>query len=307
MSALRVARGFTNRNRIVKFAGCYHGHADALLAGGGSGVATLGLPDSAGVPEAAVADTLVVQYNEIPTLDESVAAVIVEPVAGNMGVVVPVDGFLEGLRAECDRVGALLIFDEVMTGFRVGLGGAQGHFGIRPDLSCFAKVIGGGLPLAAFGGRAEVMDCLAPVGPVYQAGTLSGNPLATAAGLAVLDQLDERSYLQLAGRAEQLGAWLGSVFDDAGVAAVFPRVGGLSGVFFAETAPRNFDEAKRSDTELYGLFFHELLARGVAFAPSAYEALFPSLSHTKDDLERTADIARAALDAALRRRAANNL
>ena len=301
MSALRVARGFTGRDRIVKFDGCYHGHADALLAGGGSGVATLGLPDSAGVPAAAVADTLVVPFNEVPRLDDSVAALIVEPVAGNMGVVGPVSGFLQGLRAECDRVGALLIFDEVMTGFRVGLGGAQAEFGVVPDISCFAKVIGGGLPLAAFGGRADVMDVLAPVGPVYQAGTLSGNPLATAAGLAVLDHLDERSYVQLRGRAEQLSSWLGSVFDDAGVAVVFPRVGPMMGIFMSESEPRNFAEAKQTDTQLYGRFFHELLARGVAFPPSAYEALFPSLAHTKDDLERTADIARAALDAALRR------
>ena len=302
MSALRVARGFTGRDRIVKFAGCYHGHADSLLAAGGSGVATLGLTDSAGVPAGAVADTLVAPYNEVPELDERVAAVIVEPVAGNMGVIPPVPGFLEGLRAECDRVGALLIFDEVMTGFRVALGSAQGHFGVRPDLSCFAKVIGGGLPLAAFGGRADVMDVLAPLGPVYQAGTLSGNPLATAAGLAVLSELDERSYLQLAGRSEQLANWLTSVFDDAGVAVVFPRVGPMLGIFMADTAPRNFDEAKATDTAFYALFFHELLVRGVAFPPSAYEALFPSLAHTKDDMERTADLARAALDAALSRR-----
>src|SRR5437868_6020074 len=208
MSAVRLARGATGRDRVVKFAGCYHGHADALLAAAGSGVATLGLPGSAGVPASAVADTVVVPYNVVPEVGDDVACVIVEPVAANMGLVPPVAGFLEGLRAACDRAGALLVFDEVITGFRLGPGGAQERYGVTPDLSCFGQVIGGGLPLAAFGGRAEVMDLLAPDGPVYQAGTLSGNPLATAAGLAVLDALDEGAYRMLAGRAEELGAWL---------------------------------------------------------------------------------------------------
>src|SRR5881227_71303 len=216
MSAVRLARGATGRDRVVKFAGCYHGHSDALLAAGGSGLATLGLPGSAGVPSSAVGDTVVVPYNVVPEVGDDVACVIVEPVAANMGLVPPAPGFLEGLRAACDRAGALLVFDEVITGFRLGLGGAQERYGVRPDLSTFGKVIGGGLPLAAFGGRADVMAVLAPDGPVYQAGTLSGNPLATAAGLAVLDLLDDASYRKLEGRAAELGAGLADVIAEAG-------------------------------------------------------------------------------------------
>src|SRR5581483_2763807 len=216
MSVGRVARGFTGRDRIVIFEGCYHGHSDGLLAAGGSGVATLGLPASAGVPAGAVADTVVAPYNVVPEIGDDVAAVIVEPVAANMGLVPPGPGFLEGLRAACDAAGALLIFDEVITGFRLALGGAAEVFGVRPDLWCFGKVIGGGLPLAAFGGRRDVMETLAPVGPVYQAGTLSGNPLATAAGLAVLDLLDEGSFIELSHRAATLAAGLATVLADAG-------------------------------------------------------------------------------------------
>jgi glutamate-1-semialdehyde 2,1-aminomutase len=297
MTAIRVARGFTGRDRIVKFAGCYHGHADVLLAAAGSGVATLGLPGSAGVPQHAVDDTVVAPYNVVPTLDDDVACVIVEPVAANMGLVEPQPGFLDGLRSECDRVGALLIFDEVITGFRLGLGGAQARYGITPDLSTFGKVIGGGLPLAAFGGRADVMDVLAPDGPVYQAGTLSGNPLATAAGLAVLEQLDAAAYLKLEGRAEQLTNWLNDVFRDAGVEAQIFSVGTLVGIFFASARPTNYDEVTGTDAKAYATFFHEMLSRGVAFAPSAFEVAFPSLAHTKDDLERTADLARPSLEA----------
>jgi glutamate-1-semialdehyde 2,1-aminomutase len=294
MSAVRVARGFTGRDRVVLFEGCYHGHADTLLAAGGSGLATLGLPASAGVPAAAVADTVVVPYNRVPEVGDDVACVLVEPVAANMGLVAPAPGFLDGLRAACDRAGALLVFDEVITGFRIGAGGAQGALGVTPDLTCFGKVIGGGLPLAAFGGRADVMGVLAPDGPVYQAGTLSGNPLATAAGLAVLDLLDEGAYRQLAGRAAQLGGWLADVVGEAGLAVRVPVFGPLMGLFFADEAPVDYESAKAADGRLYARFFHELLARGVALAPSPFEALFPSLAHTKDELERTADLAAAA-------------
>ena len=298
MTAVRVARGFTGRDRIVIFDGCYHGHSDALLAAGGSGMATLGIPGSAGVPRAAVADTTVVPYNVVPELGDDVAAVLVEPVAANMGLVPPAPGFLDGLRAATTAAGALLVFDEVITGFRLGPGGAQGMFGITPDLSIFGKVIGGGLPLAALGGRADAMSVLAPEGPVYQAGTLSGNPLATAAGLAVLDHLDETAYTRLAGRAAQLGGWLTDVLTEAGLSAQVPVVGPLMGLFFADAAPVDYATAKSADARLYAAFFHELLARGVALPPSPFEALFPSLAHTKDELERTADLAAAAAAAA---------
>ena len=294
MSAIRVARGFTGRDRIVVFDGCYHGHADHLLAAGGSGLATLGLPGSAGVPKAAVADTLVVPYNVVPEIGDDVAAVMVEPVAANMGLVPPADGFLEGLRRACDKVGALLIFDEVITGFRLGPGGAQGRYGVTPDLSTFGKIIGGGLPLAAFGGRPDVMDVLAPGGPVYQAGTLSGNPLATAAGLAVLDLLDDAAYVQLAGRAAELAANPTTVISDAGLAVQVPVVGPLMGLFFADEAPYDYASAKQADGARYARFFHHMLDRGVALAPSPFEALFPSLAHTKEELERTVDLAAAA-------------
>ena len=294
MSAVRVARGFTGRDRIVVFDGCYHGHADHLLAAGGSGLATLGLPGSAGVPKAAVADTLVVPYNVVPEIGDDVAAVMVEPVAANMGLVPPADGFLDGLRQACDRAGALLIFDEVITGFRLGPGGAQAHYDVTPDLSTFGKIIGGGLPLAAFGGRADVMAVLAPGGPVYQAGTLSGNPLATAAGLAVLDLLDDAAYVRLAGRAAELAANLTTVITEAGLPVQVPTVGPLMGLFFTDEAPHDYASAKQADGARYARFFHQMLDRGVALAPSPFEALFPSLAHTKEELERTVDLAAAA-------------
>lgn len=294
MTAVRVARGFTGRDRVVVFSGCYHGHSDTLLAAGGSGLATLGIPGSAGVPASAVADTVVVPYNVVPEVGDDVAAVIVEPVAANMGLVPPAPGFLDGLRAACDRAGALLVFDEVISGFRIGPGGAQAAYGVTPDLTCMGKVIGGGLPLAAFGGRADVMDVLAPDGPVYQAGTLSGNPLATAAGLAVLDLLDDAAYTQLSARAARLGGWLTDVISEAGLAVQVPVVGPLMGLFFADAAPTDYESATAADGARYARFFHELLDRGVALAPSPFEALFPSLAHSKDELERTADLAAAA-------------
>jgi glutamate-1-semialdehyde 2,1-aminomutase len=287
MSAVRVARGATGRNRIVVFEGCYHGHSDSLLAGGGSGVATLGLPASAGVPPGAVADTIVVPYNVVPDIGPDVAAVIVEPVAANMGLVAPAPGFLSGLRAACDQAGALLIFDEVITGFRLARGGAAEHFGVRPDLWCFGKVIGGGLPLAAFGGRRDVMDVLAPGGPVYQAGTLSGNPLATAAGLAALALLDDDAYGELSGRVARLAAGLVDAFAAAGVVAQVPVVGPLVGVFFADRPVVDYVTSKASaGTGRFPRLMHGLLDRDVAIAPGAYEILFPSLAHGTAENDR---------------------
>jgi glutamate-1-semialdehyde 2,1-aminomutase len=296
MTAVRVARGATGRNRIIVFDGCYHGHSDGLLAGGGSGVATLGLPASAGVPLGAVADTVVVPYNVVPEIDSDVAAVIVEPVAANMGLVPPAPGFLEGLRAACDRAGALLIFDEVITGFRLAPGGASAAFGVRPDLWCFGKVIGGGLPLAAFGGRRDVMEQLAPLGPVYQAGTLSGNPLATAAGLAALQMLDNAAYVELSARVARLGRGMAEALTGADVQV--PVVGPLIGVFFALSPVVDREGASASAaTGHFPILMHGLLDRGVAIAPGAYEILFPSLAHGDDEIATTiaafADVADA--------------
>jgi glutamate-1-semialdehyde 2,1-aminomutase len=297
MSAIRLARGATGRDKIVKFAGNYHGHSDALLASAGSGVAervlgTGAAPDSAGVTAGAVADTVVVPYNVVPTLDESVAVVCVEPVAANMGLVPPVDGFLRGLRDECDRVGALLLFDEVITGFRLAVGGATQWSGVTPDVWCFGKVIGGGLPVGAFGSSAAVMAELAPLGGVYQAGTLSGNPLATAAGLAVLSQLDAGAYERLDVSARALATGLRMAFDEAGIPVTVPRVGPLVGLFFGDVAPTDFDSAAASvAVGRYPAFFHGMLARGIALAPGPYEVMFPSLAHSGDDLARTVEAA----------------
>ena len=300
MSAIRVARGFTGRDRMVKFAGNYHGHSDGLLVQGGTAMASLGLPASAGVPASAVADTIVAPYNVVPELDERVACVIVEPVAANMGLVGPVPGFLEGLRAECDRVGALLIFDEVITGFRVARGGAQALFDVRPDLTAFGKVIGGGLPVGAFGGRADVMDVLAPLGPVYQAGTLSGNPLATAAGLATLDLLDDAAYETLSGRAARLGAGLAAALRGAGIVAEVPVWATLVGVSFAEGRATDYPSAQRTDEGRYATFFHEMLDRGIALAPGAYEVLFPGLAHDDDVVDHVIETAHVAAEATAR-------
>ncbi len=295
MSAVRLARGVTGRDKILKFDGCYHGHSDALLVAGGSGVAQMGLPGSAGVTKGATQDTLVAPYNEVPTLDESVAAILVEPVAANMNLVAPSSTFLSGLRAECDRVGALLIFDEVITGFRLAMGGAEEFFGVTPDLWTFGKVIGGGLPVGAFGGSRTLTSSLAPLGPVYQAGTLSGNPLATAAGVAVLEHVTVDELALLAGRVKNFAADLESAIREAGIFALAPYVGSLMGLYLSDdevAAPRNFVEAKAlNENGLYRRFFHAMLSRGVALAPGAYEILFVSLAHDEDTLERTVNIA----------------
>ena len=301
MSALRLARAATGRPRILKFDGCYHGHADALLVGAGSGVATLGIPGSPGVPEQFTELTVQAPYNDLAAVGEAlerwgdeIACVIVEPVAGNMGLVPPEPGFLEGLRRECDRSGALLIFDEVMTGFRVARGGAQEHFGVRPDLTCLGKVVGGGLPAAAYGGPAELLDQLAPDGPVYQAGTLSGNPLAMAAGAETLDRLARPGvYERLGGTARQLAEGLAEAAAEAGVPFSAQAIGGMFGFFFHPGPVRNFAEAQAADAEAFRRFFAAMLRRGVYLAPSPFEAGFVSLAHRRKDVEDTLGAARA--------------
>jgi glutamate-1-semialdehyde 2,1-aminomutase len=297
MSAIRLARGATHRDRILKFAGCYHGHADALLAEAGSGLATLGLPSSPGVPRGAAGDTIVTAYNDVDAAaaaveryGEGLAAVIVEPIAGNMGVVSPAPGFLQALRGLCDASGALLVFDEVITGFRVARGGAQELYGVTPDLTVLGKIAGGGLPLAAFGGRADVMDELAPSGPVYQAGTLSGNPLATAAAVVALRRLRDPEVYR---RLDETGAALEAGLSMPGVTV--QRVGGMLTAFMTDGPVWNFASAQDADTERYGDLFRRLLERGVYVAPSQFEAMFVSTAHGSAEVERTVESARELL------------
>ncbi len=295
MSAIRVARGFTDRPKIIKFDGCYHGHADSLLVKAGSGALTCGNPDSGGVPAEFTAHTIVLPFNDRDAVEKAfaanegqVAGIILEPVPGNAGVYLPQSGYLEFLREITTANGSLLIFDEVMTGFRVSLSGAQGRFGITPDLSCFGKIIGGGLPVGAFGGRAEIMDVLAPDGPVYQAGTLSGNPLAMAAGIAALGELQSGAvHEQLEVLGARLEAGLNAAAQKAGIAVVTQRAGSMSCLFFAEKPVHNLDDAMQTDRERFKKYFHGMLAEGVYLAPSAFEAAFLSAAHTEDDVDAT--------------------
>ena len=302
MSAIRVARAATKRDRIIKFEGCYHGHADAFLVQAGSGAMTLGVPTSPGVPAAAAADTLLARYNDLASVEQvverhrdQIAAIIVEPIAGNMGVVPPREGFLEGLRAICDRHGILLVFDEVISGFRAAAGGAQQVFRVRPDLTCLGKIIGGGLPVGAYGGRAELMELVAPAGPVYQAGTLSGNPLAMTAGLWSLTELSPKLYRHLATLGGQLAAGLADAARGAGVALQVNAFGSLVTPFFTNEPVRDFQSAMKADTAAYGKFFHGMLARGVYAPPSQFEAWFLSGAHSEKDVEKTVKAAKAAM------------
>ena len=297
MSAIRLARGYTGRDKIVKFEGCYHGHADSLLVKAGSGALTLGVPSSPGVPAALAEHTLTLPYNDIDAVRDcfarvggQIACIIVEPVAGNMNCIPPVPGFLETLRAVCDEYGAVLIFDEVMTGFRVSLGGAQGHYGIKPDLTTLGKVVGGGMPVGAFGGKREIMEKIAPLGPVYQAGTLSGNPVAMAAGLANLDLITQPGFYEdLAQKTEYLVHGIMAEAKKTGIPMSENHVGGMFGLFFTEEAKiTSYGQAvQKCNVDRFKLFFHGMLNEGVYLAPSAFEAGFVSAAHTTADLDAT--------------------
>jgi glutamate-1-semialdehyde 2,1-aminomutase len=304
MSAIRLARGFTGRDKILKFEGCYHGHSDSLLVKAGSGALTFGEPDSAGVPIDLARLTLTLPYNNLEAVEalfasdgSNIAAIIVEPIAGNMGMVCPIPGFLEGLRAMCDQHGTVLIFDEVMTGFRVHIGGAQGLYKVRPDLTTLGKVIGGGLPVGAFGGRAEIMQCIAPLGPVYQAGTLSGNPIAMASGLATLNELEAPGFFEkLHAMTHKLTEGLSSLATAAGVGMSTVGQGGMFGFFFSNQGPvTNFEAVMAGDADRFNRFFHSMLQQGVYFAPSPFESGFVSASHTSEDIDQTLDKAQHAL------------
>jgi len=296
MSAVRLARGFTGRHDIIKFAGCYHGHSDCLLAKAGSGAMTLALPDSAGVPPAVTQNTVILPYNDLAAVEQAfeerpgqIAGIIVEPVAGNMGVIVPEAEYLQGLRDVCTKHDAVLIFDEVMTGFRVALGGVQGRMGITPDLTCLGKIVGGGMPLAAYGGRADIMDCVAPTGPVYQAGTLSGNPIATAAGRATLEIIKRSPdlYTLLEERSIRLQRELGALASKHGIETCSNRLGSMMTMFFQKGPVVDYDTAMASDTSLYGEFFRGMLAEGVYLAPSQFEAAFVGSAHGDQEIEQT--------------------
>ncbi|NLN77696.1 MAG: glutamate-1-semialdehyde 2,1-aminomutase, partial [Armatimonadetes bacterium] len=295
MSAIRLARGYTGRSKIIKCEGCYHGHSDGLLAKAGSGIATLGVPDSAGVPPGTTQDTIVVPYNNLDAVEQTiraiadeVACIIVEPIAGNMGVVVPKSGYLSGLRALCDKYGALLIFDEVITGFRVAYGGTQALLGVTPDLTTLGKIIGGGLPVGAYGGRREIMECVAPAGSVYQAGTLSGNPIAVSAGIATLKRLQTTGFYEELGlKAKALADGLMEAARQADISVQGNRVESMMTLFFTNVPVIDYASAKTSDTNIYARYFMQMLQRGVYLAPSQFEAAFVSAAHSMDDIEAT--------------------